>query len=54
MNRLVSKFIVVRLKMLQALAFFAAGWFACVAWMLVIRFAPQIAIDMVMKAKGLQ
>lgn len=54
MKALAAKFITVRLKMLQALACFAAGWFACVAWMLVIRFAPEIAVGLIAKAGGLQ
>jgi hypothetical protein len=47
------RFIEARLTMLQALACFAAGWFLCVGWMLVIRFAPDLAVDLIAKAGAL-
>jgi hypothetical protein len=32
----------------------AIGWFACVAWVLTIKFAPEIAVDLIAKVGALQ
>ena len=47
-----QRFAVARLKMFQALLCFALGWLTCIAWMLVIRFAPEAAVSVVAVLKS--
>lgn len=48
-RNLLSLGIKARTIWLIALASFTAGWLTCCAWMLVIHYAPQVAISLIAK-----
>jgi hypothetical protein len=46
---IIERFAAARLKWIQALACITFGWLACFVWVLIVIYAPQIALSLIHK-----
>ena len=49
MSAFVTRFAAIRVRWLICFAFFTAGWLTCAAWVFLIHYSSQTAINLISK-----